>query len=95
MGDLLIRNVPEDLKRNLTEAARRAGHSLSEEAKKRLRYPAPADASVAKTGLDLLQSIQASLRDVPDDDREEFARIMDEVEEQRRKDFGRPFSFEE
>ena len=37
MGDLLIRNVPEELKRELSEAARRAGRSLSDEAKEALR----------------------------------------------------------
>ena len=51
MGDLLIRNVPEELKRELAEAAHRAGHSLSDEAMQRLaavdpelhRAPEPLD----------------------------------------------------
>ena len=93
MGDLLIRNVPEDLKRDLTEAAGKAGHSLSDEAKRRLRHPAPV--ASAETGAEFLQSIRALVADAPDEEREDFAKIMDEIEEQRKKDFGRPFSFEE
>jgi antitoxin FitA len=37
MGDMLIRNFPEDLKRMLSEAARKNGRSLSDEAKEALR----------------------------------------------------------
>lgn len=37
MGDLLIRNFPEDLKRVLSEAAHKNGRSLSDEAKDALR----------------------------------------------------------
>jgi plasmid stability protein len=95
VGDLLIRNVPEDLKRELTEAARQAGSSLSDEAKRRLRHSAPEETSVPQTGAEFLQSIQALFADIPDEEREEFAKIMDEIEEERKKDFGRPFSFEE
>jgi plasmid stability protein len=95
MGDLLIRNVPEDLKRDLGEIARNTGRSMSDAAKDMIR-----------TGVERYQSIPASagknayeqLREVfaPfDEGAEEFANIMDELEEQRKKDFGRPFSFEE
>lgn len=37
MGDLLIRNFPDDLKRKLSEAAHKNGRSLSDEAKDALR----------------------------------------------------------
>ena len=86
MGDLLIRNVPEDLKKDLTEAARIAGRSLSDEAKRRLRQPVPEGAPLPTTGAELLKSIQDFFSDVPDEEREEFAKIMDEIEEQRKRD---------
>jgi len=95
MGDLLIRNVPEDLKRDLAEAARLAGRSLSDEAKRRLRQPVPEESALPRTGAEFVQSIQDFFADVPDEEREEFAKIMDEVVEQRKRDVGRPSPFEE
>ena len=95
MGDLLIRDVPDDLKRELSEAARRAGRSLSEEAKRRLQGTANAAEQSSKSGAEFLQEIQALFADIPTDEREEFAKIMDEIEQERKKDFGRPFSFDE
>jgi antitoxin FitA len=95
MGDLLIRNVPEDLKRDLTEAARIAGRSLSDEAKRRLRQPVPGEAPLPATGAEFLKSIQDFFSDVPDDERKEFAKIMEEIEEQRKSDIGRASPFEE
>jgi plasmid stability protein len=95
MGDLLIRDVPEHLRAELTDAARRSGRSLSDEAKRMLSkavsqekmHPAP-------SGKSLLEAIQAAFAGIPDGEREEFAKIMDDVEAERKKDFGRPFSFE-
>ena len=49
MGDLLIRNVPEDLKRDLGEIARNTGRSMSDAAKDMIR-----------TGVERYQSIPAS-----------------------------------
>jgi antitoxin FitA len=95
MGDLLIRNVPEDLKRDLAEAARLAGRSLSDEAKRRLRQSAPQETALPRTGADLLQSMQAFLSDVSDGDRDEFAEIVDEIVEQRKRDAGAPSPFKE
>jgi len=95
MGDLLIRNVPEDLKRELADAARKAGHSLSDEAKQRLKTATPKASAPAQTGGDLVRSIQTALADIPDEDREAFAKIMDEIEAERRKDHGRPVTFGE
>jgi plasmid stability protein len=95
MGDLLIRNVPEDLKRELSEAAHRAGRSLSDEAKMRLEGSNIGNVEPAKSGKAFLEEIQALFADIPDDERDEFAKIMDEIEQERKKDFGRPFSFDE
>lgn len=95
MGDLLIRNVPEDLKRDLTEAARIAGRSLSDEAKRRLRQPAPEGSPLPQTGAEFLQSIQDFFAEFSDEEREGFADMMDEIVEQRKRDVGRPSPFEE
>lgn len=95
MGDMLIRNVPDDLKRDLAEAARIAGRSLSDEAKRRLRSPTAEKSAPARTGGELIRSIQAALADIPDEEREAFAKIMDEIEADRRKDYGRPVTFGE
>ena len=96
MGDLLIRDVPDDLKRDLAEAAHRAGRSLSDEAKRRLRRAADTNFSNDEhpkrgAGTALLEIFA----DIPDEEREQFAKIMDEIELERKKDFGRPFSFDE
>ena len=95
MGDLLIRDVPEDLERDLSEAANKAGRSLSDEAKLRLSGNVTARAASQRSGADFVVDIQALFADIPDEEREEFARIMDEVEARRKTDFVRPFSFEE
>ena len=95
MGDLLIRNVPEELKRELAEAAHRAGHSLSDEAMQRLKTSPPKMSAPARTGGELVRSIQAALADIPDEEREAFAKIMDDIEAERRKDYGRPVTFGE
>ena len=95
MGDLLIRDVPEDLERDLSEAASKAGRSLSDEAKLRLSGKVNAREASQRSGAEFVADIQALFADIPDEEREEFARIMDEVEARRKTDFERPFSFEE
>ncbi|MDB5555513.1 MAG: plasmid stabilization protein [Rhizobium sp.] len=95
MGDLLIRDVPDSLKRDLSEAARKAGRSLSDEAKLRLTQDVNAQEAPKMSGADFVAGIQALFADIPYEEREEFAKIMDEVEARRKTDFGRPFSFEE
>jgi len=95
VGDLLIRDVPDGLKRDLSEAARRAGRSLSDEAKLRLTQKTMAPEATKTSGAEFVAGIQALFADIPDKEREEFAKIMDEIEARRKTDFGRPFSFEE
>lgn len=89
MGDLLIRNIPEALKADLATRAAKSGRSLSEEAKLLLREslqersPAPPRSSA----WDVLRPI------LPSDDpveAEQYARIMEEIESDRKRDFGRP-----
>ncbi|WP_064711750.1 FitA-like ribbon-helix-helix domain-containing protein [Rhizobium bangladeshense] len=50
MGDLLIRDVPEAMKRQLQESAQRNGRSLSEEAIEIIRRQIAAERSGAPAG---------------------------------------------
>jgi len=92
MGDLLIRNVAEALKTDLDQLADRTGQSLSDAAKEALwegvnlvkrRLASDADK------LPLGQRLQAAFAGAfeSQDEAEEFHRSLDE---QRKKDTGRP-----
>jgi plasmid stability protein len=96
MGDLLIRDVPDDLKRDLSDIARTSGRSMSDEAKAMLRKEIAARRT--EKPLDPPRNAYEELRRVfaPfDEESETFSDIMDEVEARRKKDFWRPFSFDE
>jgi plasmid stability protein len=97
VGDLLVRNIPDAVKQNLIARANKSGRSLSDEAKHVIakglateeRKPAE------NSGKDFADSLLSLFADIPDEEKQLFSEIMDEIEEQRKKDFGRPFSFEE
>lgn len=96
MGDLLIRNVPEHLKKELELAARREGRSLSAKSidllRKSLAGEAVAQEKPFVSAWDVLRPLLYS--EGNDAEAEEFARIMDEVEAERKRDFGRPADLE-
>lgn len=97
MGDLLIRDIPESLKRDLNEIASETGRSMSDEAKAMIRKGVAAhkaDKSQPSTK-NAYEQLREAFADIPDEEREEFAKIMDEIEADRKKSFGRPFSFDE
>lgn len=95
MGDLLIRNVPEDLKRELGEIARKSGRSMSDAAKDMIRSEVERQQAVSPSdGKNAYEQLRALFAPF-DEEAEEFSKIMDEIEEQRKKDFGRPVSFGE
>jgi len=90
MGDLLIRNISDALKHDIAAAADRTGHSLSEKAKELLRRGLVVENEVKAVGG---QSAYDALRATFGADEgagDEFAAIMDEIEAERKKDFGRP-----
>lgn len=90
MGDLLIRNISDAMKRDIALRAERNGHSLSDEAKNLLQK-AMVDASGADTpSRSALDGFREIFSPLTDDEREEFAKIMDDIEAERKKDFGRP-----
>ncbi|MGB3833665.1 MAG: plasmid stabilization protein [Mesorhizobium sp.] len=91
MGDLLIRNIPEALKREIDRMAKRDGQSLSAKSIDLLRSSIEGrqepDGRPFVSAWDVLRPILYA-----DDDREadEFAKVMEEVEQARKRDFGRP-----
>jgi antitoxin FitA len=91
MGDLLIRNIPDALKADLTKRAELNGRSLSEEAKARLRKSLLDDADTTvrpkRNAYDALRSIFVEEDALLSD--EEHAEFMRAIEEGRR-DTGRP-----
>lgn len=96
MGDLLIRNIPKGLKQELSEVATETGRSMSEEVKTMIRkgleaYRAEKSKNASINAFEELRTLFAPY----DEESEQFANIMDEIERGRKTDFVRPFSFEE
>ncbi|RWD02988.1 MAG: plasmid stabilization protein [Mesorhizobium sp.] len=88
MGDMLIRGIPEPLKREIEQAARIGGQSLSGKAIDLLRKGIIAEKEARSApGLSAWDSIR-SVFDAEASD--EFAETMDEIEAERKRDFGRP-----
>jgi len=97
MGDLLVRNIPDTLKQDLITRAHKSGRSLSDETKYVISKGLAAEISepAQKSGEQFANDLLKLFADIPKEEKEQYSKIMDEVEEQRKKDFGRPFSFEE
>ena len=95
MGDLLIRDVPEGLKEDLGKIARDTGRSMSDTAKDLIRSAMESHPSPARSApLNAYEQLRA-LFGPEDGDDDEFSKIMDENEQKRKTDVGRPFSFDE
>jgi plasmid stability protein len=92
MGDLLIRNIPDALKRDLEAAAARDGRSLSAKSidllRKSLASERGGGETPAASAWDVLRPIL--YRPGNDAEAEDFVRIMEEIEADRKRDFGRP-----
>ncbi|WP_195177073.1 plasmid stabilization protein [Mesorhizobium sp. INR15] len=90
MGDMLIRGIPEPLKREIEQAARTGGQSLSGKAIDLLRKGIVAEREARpEPGLsawDAIRSAFLSENAIGD----EFAEIMEGIEAERKHDFGRP-----
>ena len=93
MSDMLIRDVPEPLKDEIVQAARKRGQSLSTRAIDLLRKGLIAERQVKpeseRSAWDMLRSVFEE--DGPPEG--EFAKIMEEIEAERKRDFGRPVDF--
>jgi plasmid stability protein len=93
MGDLLIRNISDALKRDISVRAEKNGNSLSDEAKSLLQK-AVVDASGAeaptKSAWEAMREILAPKNEAEAREAEEYAKIMDKIEAERKRNFGRP-----
>lgn len=88
MGDMLIRGIPEPLKHEIEQAARIGGQSLSGKAIDLLRKGIIAEKE-AKPGPG--PSAWEAIRSAFDPEAgDEFAKILDEIEAEQKRDFGRP-----
>mgnify|MGYP000249848971 CR=1 FL=1 len=91
MGDLLIRNIPEALKREIDRMARRDGQSLSAKSIDLLRssietQQEPDD----RPFVSAWGALRPILYTGNDQEADEFVRGMEEIEQARKRDFGRP-----
>ena len=93
MGDLLIRNIPDALRADIDRLAKAKGRSLSQTAREALRAGveaakgAAADEPALRPGDQLLAIFHEP--DATDEERELFGQITDEIEAERKRDFGR------
>jgi antitoxin FitA len=91
MGDMLIRNIPEALKRQIELAARRDGQSLSAKTIDLLRKSMIAEQETEeKPFVSAWEVLRPILYHGNDEEAEEFVKIMEEIEAERKRDFGRP-----
>jgi hypothetical protein len=93
VSDLLIRDIPDPLKQEIAQAAKTRGQSLSTKAidllRKGLTVEREANFEPGGSAWDMLRSAFEEEGAVDD----EFAKVMDEVEAERKRDFGRPVDF--
>lgn len=89
MSDMLIRNVPEPLKREIEQAARKVGQSLSGKAIDLLWKGMIAEKEARlEPNLSAWESVRSAFADESAIDNE-FAETMAEIEADRKRDFGR------
>jgi plasmid stability protein len=81
MGDLLIGDISDAIKRNIAVGAERRDGSLSDEAKRLMPKGMIAEESVANDyDLTAWDSLRSILGPENDDEAEDFAKIIDEIE---------------
>jgi len=94
MGDMLIRGIPEGLKREIEDFAERDGQSLSAKSIDLLRKSVDAERDArARPFVSAWDVLRPILYDGNEREAEEYAKIMEEIEAERKKDFGRPVDF--
>ena len=93
MGDLLIRNIPEALKREIEISADSQQQSLSAQAIDLLRKGLVAERETHPATGDSAWNVLRSIFEADGPPDGEFAKIMDEIEAERKRDFGRPVDF--
>lgn len=90
MADMLIKDIPEPLKREVELAAREGGESLSGKAIDLLQKGLAAErGGRSGPGLSAWEAIRSAFA-AENAIGDEYARIMDEIEADRKSDHGRP-----
>ena len=93
MSDLLIRDIPDPLKQEIAQAAKTRGQSLSTKAidllRKGLIAEQEAKPELGRSAWDMLRSVFE--KSGPLDG--EFAKVIEEIEAERKRDFGRQVDF--
>lgn len=93
MGDLLIRDIPEPLKKEIEQAAKKNGQSLSTRAMDLLRKGIVVEREgKSEPGLSAWDAIRSAFASEGELD-DEYSKIMNEIEAARKRDFGRPLPF--
>jgi len=90
MGNMLIRDVSDAMRRDIAVRAEKNGHSLSDEMKMLLQKAILDDNSenrAARSGWDALREVFSPLTA---EERDDFVTIMEEIEAERKQDFGQP-----
>lgn len=92
MGDMLLRGVPDAVKADIERFAKEDGKSLSEKAIQILRKGISIETEDrSRPRLSAWKSLRAAAVEAGAIDHDgEFGKIMDEIEAERKKDFGRP-----
>ena len=85
MPDLLIRNLPDDMKRDIELKAKESGRSLSEQAKRLLAQAL--EAEKPKKGFATMVREAYSDCLITDEEHDE---LWGEIERERKSNFGRP-----
>jgi plasmid stability protein len=90
MGDLLIRGIPDPLKREIESAAKKKGRSLSAQAIDLLRKGVVAEKKEASSasGISAWSVIRQAVEAEAGVD-EEFVEVLTSIERERKRDFGR------
>ncbi len=92
MGDMLLRGVPDAIKADIERFAKEDGKSLSEKAiqilRKGISIESKDRASPRPSAWASIRSAAVETGAIDHDG--EFSKIMDEIEAERKKDFGRP-----
>ena len=93
MSDLLVRDMPEPLKREIAQAAKARGQSLSAKAIDLMRKGLIAEREAAPMpGNSAWEALRSIFEETGGADGE-FAKVMDEIEAEGKRDFGRPVAF--
>lgn len=91
MADLLVRNVSDELRENLAARADKAGHSVSDEIKSILQQEVgEVWEKPDLTGMSAWEALRAIMKADSEEEAAEYIKIMEEIEAERKRDFGRP-----